>query len=151
MYIVVRSLGDWLRAVAVEAVIVGLLWLVGLELLHVPGAPLWALLGGLFQFVPVVGGMLSLAGPAIAMVLAHPAEKLVHLGMVLGVYAVIVLLDGLVVEPYLLHRATLVPWWAALAGPVVLGLLIPPWGVLIAPPLLGVVFGFVGTGDTPRV
>jgi predicted PurR-regulated permease PerM len=33
-----------------------------------------------------------------------------------------------------------VPWWAALLGPIVLGLVIPFWGVLLAPPLLAVIF-----------
>lgn len=149
--IVLRALLSWLRAVALEAVMIGLMWWAGLELLHVPGAPLWALLAALFQFLPVVGPMLSLAGPAFAIVLAHPHEKLLHLGMVLGIYAVITLLDGVLLEPYVLHRTTLVPWWAALAGPVLLGMLLPPWGVLIAPPLLAVVFGFVGHTDSPRV
>jgi len=151
VYILARALVNWMRAVALDALIVGVLWWVGLSVLHVPWAPMWAVLGALFQFVPVVGGMLAVAGPAIAVVLGHPGDKLLHLSMVLGLYAAIVLLDGLVIGPYVLHRITLVPWWAALAGPVVLGLLIPPWGVLIAPPLLAVVFGWIGTGDSPRV
>ncbi len=138
------ALGGWLRATALDALIVCVLWLIGLELLHVPWAPLWALVGGLMQFIPGVGGMLAVAGPAIATALSGGEDTLFRLSMVLGLYGVIVILDGLVINPYVLHRTTMVPWWAAFLGPIVLGLLIPPWGVLIAPPLLAVIFAFRG-------
>ncbi len=130
----------WWRAATLDALIVGVLWLVGLELLHTPWAPLWALLGAVFQFVPGIGGMLAVAGPAIAAAAAGGDDALFHVAMVLGLYAVIAVLEGLVIQPYLLHRNTFVPWWASLLGPIVLAILIPPWGVLIAPPLLAVVF-----------
>jgi predicted PurR-regulated permease PerM len=139
----VAGLGDWLQAMVLDALIVGALWLVGLLALRVPYALIWAGLAVVLQLVPIVGGMLTLVGPAIAAV-AMPGDSLFHLSMVFGLYAVIVILDGLVVGPYVLHRRTLVPWWAALLGPVVLGLLIPPWGVVIAPPLLVVGFAVFG-------
>ena len=139
---------NWWRAMTLDALIVGILWLVGLELLRVPWAPFWALLGAVFQFVPGIGGMLAVAGPAIAATVSSAnstgdsagEDRLFRLAMVLGLYAVIVILDGLVIQPYILKRTTLVPWWASILGPVVLGLLIPPWGVLMAPPALAIVF-----------
>lgn len=135
-----KALAGWWRAATLDALIVAVLWLIGLEMLHVPLAPLWALLGGVFQFVPGVGGMLAVAGPAIAAALSGGEETLFRVAMVLGLYAGIAMLEGLAIQPYLLHRTTFVPWWASLFGPIVLGILIPPWGVLIAPPLLAVVF-----------
>jgi len=136
------ALANWWKAVTLDALIVGVLWLIGLELLHVPLAPMWALIGGVCQFVPGVGGMLALAGPAISVGLSDGGDILFRLSMVLGLYAVIVILEGLVISPYILHRTTMVPWWASLLGPIVLGILIPPWGVLIAPPVLAVIFAF---------
>ena len=144
------ALVNWWRAVTLDALIVGVLWLIGLEILRVPWAPLWALLGAAFQFVPGIGGMLAVAGPAIAATLSSSTvgedagdDRLFRLGMVLGLYALIVILEGLVIQPYILKRTTLVPWWASVLGPLVLGILIPPWGVLIAPPLLAVVFALL--------
>lgn len=137
------ALLGWGKAVTLDALIVGLLWLVGLEILRVPWAPLWALLAAIFQFVPAFGGMLSVAGPAITAALTAPADVLFHVAMVLGLYAVIAVLEGLVIQPLILKRNTLVPWWAALLGPIVGGLLFPPWGVLIAPPLLAVAFALM--------
>ncbi len=134
------ALISWGKAVTLDALIVGIMWLVGLEILHVPWAPLWAVLGALFQFVPGVGGMLAVAGPVIAAALAGDQDRLFRVAMVLGLYALIAILEGLVIGPYILRRTTLVPWWAGLLGPIVFGILIPPWGVLIAPPLLAIGF-----------
>ena len=142
---------NWWRAVTLDALIVGILWFIGLELLHVPWAPFWALLGAVFQFVPGIGGMLAVAGPAIAATLSSANssgdsagdDRIFRLGMVLGLYALIVILEGLVIQPYILKRTTFVPWWASVLGPIVLGILIPPWGVLIAPPLLAITFALI--------
>ncbi len=136
-----RAFLAWTKAVALQALVTAALWVIGLEILRVPWAPLWAALAVVFQFVPGIGGMLALAGPAIAVSVA-PAQtdRLFNLCMVLGLYALIVILEGLLINPYILRRTTLVPWWASILGPILLGLLIPPWGVLLAPPLLAVGF-----------
>jgi predicted PurR-regulated permease PerM len=136
------ALMGWWRAVTLDALIVGAMWFIGLELLHVPLAPMWAVLGGLCQFIPSFGGMIAVAGPAITVALSSNDDTLFRLSMVLGLYGVIAVLEGLVIGPYILKRTTFVPWWAAFLGPIVLGILIPPWGVLLAPPLLAVIFAF---------
>ena len=134
-----RALVDWWRAATLDVLIIGVLWLIGLELIRVPLAPLWALLGAMLQIIPVYGCMIALIGPVIS-VFFMGSEELWRLGLVLGLYGLIVMLEGLVIGPYILHRKTKVPWWAALLGPIVLGVLIPPWGVILAPPLLAVIF-----------
>jgi len=143
----IRTVGgallNWWRAATLDALIVGVLWFVGLELLHVPLAPLWAFVGAICQFIPGVGGMLALIGPVLSTALSvQTSEDWYRLGYVLGLYGLIAVLESLVIGPYVLHRTTRVPWWAALLGPIVLGILIPPWGVLIAPPLLAVIYAF---------
>ena len=130
----------WIRASALDALIVGFLWMIGLELIQVPWAPLWAVLGALLQFIPTYGGMIALIGPVLAVAFSGHDEW--RLGLVLGLYAMIVILEGLVIGPYILHRTTKVPWWAALLGPILLGFVIPFWGVLLAPPLLAIIFAF---------
>jgi predicted PurR-regulated permease PerM len=143
-----RALLAWIRAAALDALIVGFLWMIGLELIQVPLAPLWALLGGLLQFIPTYGGMIALIGPVLAVAFSGHDEW--RLGLVFGLYAMIVILEGLVIGPYILHRTTRVPWWAALLGPIVLGFLIPFWGVLLAPPLLAIIFAF-RKAELPKV
>jgi predicted PurR-regulated permease PerM len=133
-----RALKNWAYAAMLDAVIVGAIWLVGLELIDVPFAPLWAILGAVLQVIPTFGSMIALIGPVLAVAFSGHDEW--RLGLVLGLYALIMILEGLIIGPYMLHRTTKVPWWAAFFGPIVLGILIPFWGVLLAPPLLAILF-----------
>jgi predicted PurR-regulated permease PerM len=135
------ALAGWWRAATLDALIVSVLWLIGLELIRVPWAPFWAILGGLLQIIPTFGGMIALIGPVVSVALTANDDWW-RLGLVLGLYGLIVILEGLVIGPYVLHRTTRVPWWAAFFGPIVLGIIIPFWGVLLAPPLLAVIFAF---------
>ena len=134
------ALWNWWRAAMLDALLVGLLWLIGLEILHVPLAPMWAGLAVLTQFVPTVGGMLALIGPALSLLFSGRGWQ--PFGLLLGLYAVIVLIDQLAIQPLVLKKITRVPIWASIFGPILLGILIPFWGVLLAPPLLAVVFAF---------
>lgn len=133
------ALVNWWRAATLDCLIVGVLWLIGLELIRVPLAPFWALLGAILQIIPTFGGMIALIGPVLS-VAFQGSEDWWRLGLVLGLYGLIAILEGLVIGPYVLHRTTRVPWWAAFLGPIVLGIVIPFWGVLLAPPVLAVVF-----------
>ncbi len=134
------ALADWWRAAMLDALIVGILWFIGLELIRVPFAPLWALLGGALQIIPTFGSMFALIGPVLAVAFSGHDEW--RLGLVLGLYGLIVILEGIIIGPYILHRTTKVPWWAAFFGPIAMGIIIPFWGVLLAPPLLAVIFAF---------
>ena len=134
------ALLNWLRATLIDALLVGILWLLGLWLLHVPLAPLWALVAALVQFIPNFGGMLALIGPSLT--LLFTARGWQQFGLLLGLYAVIVLIDQLGLQPWLMKKNTRVPIWASIFGPIVLGIVIPFWGVLLAPPLLAVAFAF---------
>jgi predicted PurR-regulated permease PerM len=135
------ALMGWWRATTLDALIVGGIWFAGLELIGVAFAPLWAIFGALLQFIPTYGGMIAVIGPVLAVAFSGHDEY--RLGFVLGLYGLIAVLEGLVIGPYILHRTTRVPWWAAFFGPIVLGIVIPFWGVLLAPPLLAVIFAFV--------
>lgn len=134
------ALLQWWRAATLEAFCVGLLWWAGLALLHVPLAPAWAAVAALASFIPHLGGVISLIGPVLAV--CFTGHDLDRLGLVLGLYAVIVVLDQLLIQPLLLKRTTRVPVWASILVPIALGVVIPFWGVLLAPPLLAVVYAF---------
>src|SRR5207248_565979 len=136
------ALKRWFIATCYDAAAVAVLWLVGLWIIGVPLAPFWALLGGAFQFVPNFGPILSIVGPALALLLSGAdGMKFIYL---LILYAVIAVTDGLFLQPYLYKRQTKVPIWASLVTPIVLGMIIPFWGVLLAPPLLAIVWAFRG-------
>jgi predicted PurR-regulated permease PerM len=134
------ALVNWWRAVTIEGLCVAVLWLTGLLLLHVPLAPVWALFAGLMTLVPNFGGVIALLGPVFSILVSQPS--MYRLCMLLGLYAAIVVIDQLLIQPMIMKRVTRVPIWASILAPIVLGIVIPFWGILLAPPLLAVIYAF---------
>jgi len=135
-----HALRNWAIAQLQDSVAVAVLWWVGLTVLKVPWAPLWAILAAIFQIVPHIGPVLSLLGPVLAAWI-HWGSAM-HSLYVLILYAIIVVVDGFLLQPYIMKRTARVPIWASILTPIVLGVLIPFWGVLIAAPLLAVVYAY---------
>jgi predicted PurR-regulated permease PerM len=133
------GLKHWFIAQTYDALAVGLAWLIGLLILRVPAAVFWALLAACLQYVPGFGTALALVGPALAAAFSGGTNRLLY---VLGLYAAIVVFDGLFLQPWLMKRTVRIPIWASLLMPLVLGLFFSFWGVLIAAPLLAVIYAF---------
>ena len=138
--ITTSALGRWAIAQVQDSIAVGILWLVGLWIIGVPWATLWALLAAVVQVVPHFGPVLGLIGPALAAVLRWKDWQ--HPFFVLILYAVIVVVDGFLLQPYIMRRVAKVPMWASILVPIALGFAIPFWGFLLAPPLLAVVYAY---------
>ena len=136
----------WLVAQFLDSVTVGLLWFVGLLLIKMPWpwALVWAVVGAVCQFIPHLGPVLGLIGPGMtaAAKITSNWENYEQLLYVLILYAVIMILDGFVLQPYFMRRKAQVPMWASILTPIVLGFVIPFWGLLLAPPLLAVVYAY---------
>jgi predicted PurR-regulated permease PerM len=141
------ALKNWFIAQLQDSLAVGLLWLLGLYIIGVPWAPLWALLGGAFQFVPQIGAVLGVIGPALTAMFKFGDWE--HPLYVLILYAIIVVVDGFLLQPYLMKRTAKVPMWASILTPIVLGIVIPFWGVLLAPPLLAVLYAYKSRQSRP--
>lgn len=134
------ALKNWAIAQLQDSLAVGILWFVGLHFLHVPGAPLWAVLAAMLQIIPHLGPILGLIGPVLAATISwrdweHPLS-------VLALYAGIAVIDGFLLQPYIMRRTAKVPIWASIIVPIALGIVWPFWGVLVAPPLLAVVYAY---------
>jgi len=134
------ALKNWAVAQFQDSLAVGVLWLTGLYILHIPLAPMWAVIAAVLQIVPHFGPILGLLGPVLAATIRwmdweHPLGVLV-------LYAIIAVLDGLLLQPYIMKRTAKVPLWASVFTPIVLGVLWPFWGVLVAPPLLAVFYAY---------
>lgn len=134
------ALKNWLIAQSLDCMAVALLWLIGLWIIGIPWAPVWAVLGGLLQFIPNFGGPIAVIIPAILGALSSDSMRFFY---VLMLFAGIMVTDGLFLQPYLMKRTARVPFWASLLTPIVVALLIPFWwAILLAPPLLAVIFAF---------
>ena len=136
------ALRGWFVATLQDATAVGAMWLVGLLILHVPLALFWAIIGGLCQFIPNFGPLIAVIGPALSTLFASDSDAFMHLMYVFILYAIIAVVDGLVLQPYLMKRNNKVPIWASIVVPIALGIVIPFWGVLLAPPLLAIVYAY---------
>ncbi|HVO82217.1 MAG TPA: AI-2E family transporter [Terriglobales bacterium] len=134
------ALKNWFIAQCQDSLAVGVLWLAGLWIIGVPWAPFWALLATAFQFVPHLGAVLGLIGPFFVVVIKFGDWE--HIVYVLILYALIAVVDGFLLQPYIMKRTAKVPMWASIFTPLVLGFLLPPWGVLLSAPLLAVLFAY---------
>jgi predicted PurR-regulated permease PerM len=134
------ALKNWVVAQFIDSVCVGVLWLIGLWILHVPLAPMWAVIAAVMQIVPQFGPILGLLGPVLTATIKWMDWE--HPLYVLGLYAVIAVVDGFVLQPYIMRRTARVPVWASVIVPIVFGIIWPFWGVLAAPPLLAVVYAY---------
>lgn len=144
-----QALRRWLVAQCFDALLVSCLWLVALLWLHVPWAPLWAVVAGALQFIPHFGPLVALFGPAMSMLVSGATLER-WLGF-LGAYAAIAVIDGFLVQPYLMHSQNRLPVLASLLTPILLGILLPFWGVLFAPPLLAVIYAhYYSNRDEPK-
>jgi predicted PurR-regulated permease PerM len=139
-HITAIALKRWAIAQLQDSLAVGLLWVIGLAIIHIPWAPLWALLAATLQIIPHFGPILGLLGPVLAAAIKWHDWQ--HPLYVLMLYAVIVMMDGFLLQPFIMRRVARVPMWASILVPLVLGFVIPFWGFLLAPPLLAVVYAF---------
>lgn len=133
------ALKQWFVVQTYDALAVGLLWFLGLLIIGVPWAPLWACLAAAFQFIPQVGPVLSLTGPSIAAGIDGGLERMMFVFML---YAIIAIVDGLALQPYLMKRRARVPIWASIVTPLVLGLLFNVWGLLLSAPILAIIYAY---------
>jgi len=133
------ALRRWFIAQCYDSLLVGALWLVGLWYLQIPLAPLWAILAAVVQFIPHFGPVLAVMGPALVALFAVGVERFFF---VLLLYAAIIVVDGLLLQPLIMRREARVPIWASLTVPIFLGLLFGFWGLLLAAPLLAVAFAY---------
>ena len=134
------ALKNWLIAQCEDSLAVGAMWYIGLRALRVPLAPLWAGLAAVLQFVPHLGSALGMVAPTITAAIHwrdwwHPLYVLI-------LYAGIVLVDTLALQPFIMKRTAKVPIWASIVAPIALAFVIPFWGVFLAPPLLAVVYAY---------
>ena len=137
------ALRHWFIAECYDSAAVGALWWFGLDYLHVPWAPFWAMLATGLQFIPHFGPVLAFMGPALVALFAGGFDQFLY---VLILYGVIIVIDGLFLQPVIMRRTARVPIWASLIVPILLSLIFGFWGLLLAAPLLAVIYAYRAYG-----
>jgi len=132
-----RIIGRYLRGLALEAIVVGILTALGLWLVGIPYPYLLGLLAALLSPLPYLGSLISVAAACVA-VLAG-GQGLGTVGWVLALYAVIRLLDDLVIIPIAIggsvHLHPVLVVTSILAGEHAFGLI----GMVLAVPTVTVI------------
>lgn len=132
---VIRQLIDglkaWLVGRVVSMVAIAVVVTIGLHLLGVPLPLALGVLTGLFEFIPVVGPLLS-AVPAILMGFTISPMKALYVAVF---YLVVQQLEGNVLTPIVQMKTADLPPVLTLTAVVAMGILFGPLGVLVATPL----------------
>lgn len=128
---VIDGLKMWLLGRLVSMVLIALVIGVGLQLLGVPLPLALGVLTGLFEFIPVVGALLS-AVPAILMGFTVGPMMALYVAVF---YLIVQQLEGNILTPIVQMKTADLPPVLTLTAVVAMGLLFGPLGVLVATPL----------------
>jgi predicted PurR-regulated permease PerM len=149
----------FISQLAVNAAVGAIVWL-GLLLIGVPQALLWAVITGLLRFVPYVGIFVAAGIAALVSAAVDPGWSLCI--MTLGLYAIVEVIVSQAVEPMLYgHSTGLSPMSVVLAA-IFWSWIWGPTGLLLSTPLTlclvvagrniqGLAFLDVLLGDTPAL
>jgi predicted PurR-regulated permease PerM len=129
------TLRRWLLTQLVAMLVIGVVTFIVLSLLHVRAALALAILAGLFEFIPMLGPILS-GLPAVAMAFLDSPQKALF---VLIAYIVIQFFENHLLIPLLMKEGVDLPPVLTLIGLALMGLVFGFLGMLVAVPLLAAV------------
>ena len=126
-----HNLGGYVRGVAINMIVIGLLSGAGVAVLGVPYPVLLGVIAGLTEVLPIVGPWIS---GSVAVLVAVATQGLLKGVEVLALFVVIQTIEGNTLVPYVMYRTTalnpLTVLIAVLAGSAIMGLV---GGVLAVP------------------
>lgn len=125
------KLGSWLRGQLLLSLIIGFSYFVALSLLNVKYALSLAILGGIFEIIPIIGPILS----AVPGVIIGFTESPIRAGIIALAYLFIQQLEGHVVVPLVMRQAVGLNPLLILLAIAVGGKLLGLGGVFLAVPL----------------
>lgn len=127
-----RSVYRYLLIKTGASTLTGLLVGIGLSLMGIDFAILWGIVAGLLNFIPTIGSFIA-AIPAI--LVAIVSADALHILLVIGLYLVVNVSIGSIMEPRLLGRSLGLSPVVVLISLLVWGWVFGPVGMLLAVPL----------------
>jgi predicted PurR-regulated permease PerM len=125
------GLRSWLLALGLQIIVTAVLWTAGLWVIGIPYALLFGIIAGLVEIVPYLGPMLGLVLPLAA----GATESAAKAGAVVAVYAVIHVLEGYVLVPFVMQKREHLPPPVVLLSIMGFGAVFGVLGVVVAVPL----------------
>ncbi|MBI2097110.1 MAG: AI-2E family transporter [Candidatus Sungbacteria bacterium] len=138
-----RKMGQWLRAQLLLGALIGAVIYVGLTLLDIKYALVFAFLAGILELVPVVGPILSAAPPTLVAFLQSPFLAL----MVIILFVVVQQLESHVVVPVIMRQTIGIPPIVVIIALLVGAKLAGVLGLLLAVPIAAVIVELVNDFD----
>ena len=132
---IAMTLRRWLLTQLIAMVVIGVVTFIVLSLLKVRAALALAILAGLFEFIPMLGPILS-GVPAVAMGFLDTPQKALF---VLLAYVVIQFFENHLLIPMLMKEGVDLPPVLTLIGLALMGLIFGFLGMLVAVPFLAAV------------
>lgn len=125
------ALRNWFVSQLLAMLIVGLVSMLGLWALGIPGFLALGLIAGLFEFVPIIG---PIAG-AVPAILIASMEDTTTLISVVALFVAIQQIENNLIMPLLSGRVANMPAAIAIFGTLAMGVLFGPLGLLFGYPL----------------
>jgi predicted PurR-regulated permease PerM len=127
------TMGGYVRGVLIEALLIGVLVFVGLQVIGVPYALALAVLAGVGEFLPYVGPIVAAVPAVLLGLLESPSQGLI----VLLFYVILQLVEGYVLFPLVVGNQSDIPPLLIILGLLGGGALGGVLGALIVVPLAG--------------
>ena len=125
----------WLRGVAADMIVTGVLLYAGLTLIGLDYALVFAMLSAMLVVVPYLGSIVGAIPPVLFGLAESPTTALV----VLGVYLLVQQIESNVIIPLIMSRAVKLHPAVVLIGVVLVGRLLGFVGLFVAVPILAAV------------
>lgn len=133
------KIGKWLQGQLLLMLIIGVLTYIGLLILGIPNAFVFAVVAGLFEIIPIFGPLLA-AIPAIAVAFLHSGITLALLTA--GLYAIIQQLENQVIYPQVVHKVVGVPSLVVLLSLLIGAKLAGFLGIILSVPIAALIMEF---------
>lgn len=141
-----RKLGRWLRGQLILGAMIGVFIFIGLTMLGIEQALLFALLAALFEIIPVVGPILAGVPAVVAAFLISPLLGL----SVVALYVIVQQMESHVIIPVVMRRTVglspLIVVIALLVGAKLGGI----FGTLLSVPIAVILAEFIGDWDRKK-
>ncbi|GMU74471.1 MAG: AI-2E family transporter [Candidatus Campbellbacteria bacterium] len=135
-----RKIGQWMQGQLLLMLLVGLLVFLGLTILDIRHAFLFAIMAGLFELIPLFGPILA-SIPAIAVALSQGGLTLTV--MVIGLYIIIQQFENHLLYPLVVNKVVGVPAIVVILALIVGAQLAGFLGALLSVPLAAVLMELV--------
>lgn len=141
-----KNFRNFVSGQSLEAVILGVLCMIGMLILRIPYAPMVGALVGVTAIIPVVGGFIGAGVGAFMILTVSPVKAVIFLIFIL----VLQQIEGNVIYPKVMGSSVSLPSMWILAAVTIGGGIAGAVGMLLAVPVASTIYTLVGEATNKR-